>query len=354
MNLAKWLKPSNIGIDLGSRTVKGVRLQKSGNQVSLVKFLFHDVGMSKTQFPKEKIEGNELKALMEVAGFAKHRVSTSLDDRDVETCEFVLPEMPVEELGAAVRHEAEQRIHFPVEEAFMDHVILERHKEEGQNVLTIKAYVARRERIKQHLNFLKLAELKPHSLETGMLANVAMLDFNGYISDSDNYVVIDLGESKTSVALVMQKKLVFLNSLPIAGGMINRLLAEKKGLAYQDAEKVKIQYAATHESDDPENAAIIDGVLLDLLNGVQHSIDYFKVYTKESPISRILLIGGTSQDPHVASALENICKIETQVPNPFKNIEIFKAGQEQGEQVAKLAPQLATAVGLALRGLDGN
>jgi type IV pilus assembly protein PilM len=236
----------------------------------------------------------------------------------------------------------------------MDHVILERHTEEGQNVLTIKAYVARIEKIKKHLNLLRSAAIKPQSLETAMLANVAMLDYNGYLSDADNYVVIDLGESKTNVALVMVKKLVFLNALPIAGGLINKQLIEKKGLTYQDAELVKLNYSQTHTAEDPDHAAAVESVLLDLLNGIQHSIDYFKVYTKESPISRIYLIGGLSHDRHVASAIENICKIETLVPNPFKNIDIYGAGQAEGEQVAKLAPQFGTAVGLALRGLDGN
>lgn len=352
----KWpgfFKQSNIGIDLGSRTTKAVQIQKNSGSVAVTGHFFHDAGMT-DGFPKMGLKAAELKALAQVAGFSKQKVSSCLDDRDVETCEFVLPEMPKAELIPAVQSEAEQRIHFPVEEAFMDHVVLDRHKDDGTSVLTIKAYVARRDRIKQHLNVLRQADLKPISLETAMLANVAMLDFNDYLTPTDNYVVVDMGEAKTNVALIMQKKAIFINSISSAGGSINKALGEKKGLSYQDAEKLKMSHIDRQEIEDLDVNNIIDEVLLELLNGVQHSVDYFRVYSKDSPISKIFLVGGTSQDPHVVATIEKICQIETVLPNPFKNIDIYSGDQARGEQLARLAPHMATAVGLALRGLDGR
>ena len=63
------------------------------------------------------------------------------------------------------------------------------------------------------------------------------------------------------------------------------------------------------------------------------------------------MTGGGSQLTHLDKALTDYCGIEAKVANPFRNIDLFGDNRAENEKIARLSPYMATAIGLALRGV---
>jgi hypothetical protein len=64
-------------------------------------------------------------------------------------------------------------------------------------------YVAKKQLVAEQLALLKSAKLNPISMESDMLAAIEALHFNGYIEEKKSTVIIDLGDSQTTIALVV-------------------------------------------------------------------------------------------------------------------------------------------------------
>lgn len=353
----KWPSKPRIGLDIGNRTLKALKLKKSGDKIYLERYFFYDLAEGNAKFPQVAAIEETLKALVDVAGFKKHLVSGSIDDADVSTFDLQLPKMPDSDLNEAVANEIESRINYPIEEASVDHIVLKETERDGEITLDLRAYCARMSDIKAILGVLDDASLSLDTLDVTMLANIGMLNFNGYLTDDVFNVVLDIGETKISAALVHGKKPVTTNVVPISLGAINRALQDQLKMSYLDAEKLKNSTAQKQEGAAAEASAmalnVVDGVYLEIFQQLQRSMDFFRSMAKGQPIDKILAIGGGAQYGSVLSTIEATCGAPTIAANPFRNIEIFdKKGKSNNEKIGTLAPHMATAVGLALRGLN--
>jgi type IV pilus assembly protein PilM len=350
----KWpvtAKPQ-VGLDLGNRTLKALKLKKKGEKVFLEKHFFYDLAESNPKFPSVSNLEETLKGLVEVAGLKNQPVASCVDDSEISTFELSLPDMPASDLAEAVASEVEPRINFPLEDASIDHLIVSRSKVDGEDMLTVKVYCARKNEIKSFINILQAAQLQPQSIDVAMLANIEMLSFNDYLESDKFAMVLDMGETKTNAALVRGQKLIVTNTIPVALGSINRRLQEAMGVSYLDAEKLKLHASMRTADEESQANNIVDIVYLELFQQLQRSMEFFRVSTSGQPISRILLIGGGSQYQAVRATIEATCGAETVSANPFRNIEIFAKGQAQSDKFGKIAAHMGTAVGLALRGLN--
>ena len=351
----KWMTKAQYGVDLGHRTIKGLKLVKRSGKVHLDTFFYHDLAEGNDTFPAVKNLGETLKGICEVKGFSGKAVASSIDDSEVETFDLILPTMPENDLRSAVMNEVESRISYPVEEASVDYVRLSTSKDDNQENVALKAYCLKVERIKSHLALLKSASLTASSMETSMLANIAMLEFNSYLDDDGSTVIVDLGETKANIGLLLGRKLAMMHSVSTSLGTINGNLMRKLGISYLEAEAIKVKSSSRSDDDgSPEVLQIVDETYLELFHQLQKAIEYFRATARVQKLARIFLIGGGSQYQPVASLIERTCRAETVVVNPFRNIEIFAKDKPENEKIADLSPYMSTAVGLALRGLDGR
>lgn len=348
----KFFTKPRFGIDIGNRTLKAVRLKKKGGKIHLDKFIFYDLSDGNAKYPHVSGLDETLKALIEVAGFKNHQVFACLDDNNVGTYDLALPQMPANDLAEAVTSELESRIGFPIEEASIDHIVRGETTVNGETMLSIKAYCARLTEITALSNLLSHSQVNLAHIDVTMLSNIAMLDFNGYLDEETHSIIVDFGETKTTTALVNNKKLIATYDITTSLGTINRRLQESIGMNYLDAEKIKTKSAQKHGEEESKETEIIDGVYLDLFQNLQRSMEFFRASAGGAPISKILAIGGGSQYPSIIATMEATCGLQTIVANPFRNIEIFSNKGSNNERIGQIAAHMGTAVGLALRGID--
>lgn len=337
-----------LGVDLGTRTIKGVKLKKDKNGgLRLAGHFFQDLAHSSDQFPANSNRDESFKAAIEVHKLGSSPASTAVPDAEVLTFSFELPEMTAKEMEQAVPQEVAEQSQLPIEEYVCDYV--SKQKESNQE---IKAYCVKRELIVKQMDMLKSAGLKPKTIETEMMAITAMLEFNDYLNPEEVTLALDLGESRLTSGLIVDGELVLTKTESQSIGLVNRTLQQRFQISYDEAEKIKNQYdfIAVGGGESSEVSQLMDEVFTQLVKTIKDLIDFYRECPESfGRLDRILLVGGGTQIKNIAKIHETFFKIPTTVVNPFRNIEILSQDNpELNDEIVQLAPFMGTAVGLAL------
>jgi len=341
-----------LGLDVGHRNVKAVQLVRRGNRVILDHYYFTDLARVFPNFPRERDTAQVIKALAEIHKLSGTKTATALSDDQVLNFDLNLPALPLSEMRVAVEYEVGNLARIPESELNVDY--WEEGKGgrvEGTNI-KLKAFAARRSIIEKHLEYLTAAGFKPLSIESAMLANVEALRFNDYIQPLSQYVVVDIGDSQTTIGFVKRGVLVSCRIEKLGSGVINEQLAARYGTDFVRAETLKAGYRVGGGSTSNSEQEVLEEVYLRIFKAIKDSIDGQMENTVGTRFDSILLVGGGTRIQGVDEALSGIFGIPVLQANPFKNIQIYADGKSAADdQIGTLAPQMATAVGLALRSI---
>ncbi|MEZ4873136.1 MAG: type IV pilus assembly protein PilM [Bdellovibrionales bacterium] len=374
VKLQKMFEPkATIGVDMGRRNIKTLSLKKQGDKVLLENLFMLDLAESNESFPEVANAPEKLKAAIEVHGLRDNKVSVSMNDDSIDSFLINIPEMPESEIYSVVENALEARIPYPVEDASYDFTILERSPQDKDNLMTVKVFFALKKNVDTLLDQVEQARLKPVSLDINSLAIATMLEFNGYTEKGHNFILVDLGESQTTTSLIMDHDVVFLRSVPFAYGSINQSLREYLDFNYAEAEKIKQRLNAMgaeeanveeqihiNSLEDAQETVdyvvaqhdaqkIADQNYIHILDSVQETIDYYLAQSNEAPITGIYLTGGGANQ-EVKEVFENHYGVEATIVNPFRRVELYNGGQDT-QNIDQYSPFMATAMGLALRGI---
>jgi type IV pilus assembly protein PilM len=345
-------KKSLLGVDIGSRTIKGVRLEKKKGRVSLENIFFLDLAQAENKDPSTVDTAECLKAGIEVCNLKNSRSAASIPDREVIRVALELPPMQTSELRTAVRHELSEHTGIPENELAFDFV--EKKSSDPTAPIGITAYGTHRKSVEQLVKVLSGADLQANVIESDTLAISSMLEFNGYIDNKGVSVVFDLGESHLTSTLICNGELKLSKSSKLGWGKVNNTLTERFGFSYSEAEECKRRYDFNSSSQKEEKTEhAIDDVYASIISEIKGSLELFREYSPETAtIDKVILVGGGSQTKNLSRVLEIYFKIPTTVANPFRNIDIFsKKNKLNEDEIANLAPYMSAAVGLALIGV---
>jgi type IV pilus assembly protein PilM len=341
-----------LGLDVGHRNVKGVQLSRRGNRIILQHYYYTDLASVFPNFPRERDTAQVIKALAEIHKLAGTKTATALSDEQVLNFDLNLPALPLSEMRVAVEYEVGNLARIPESDLTIDYWEESKgSRVEGTNI-KIKAFAARRSIIEEHLEHLTAAGFKPLSIESRMLANVEALRFNGYIQPLSQYVLVDIGDSQTCIGFIKNGVMVSCRIEKVGSGAINEQLAARYGTEFMRAETLKAGYRVGAGSSSNSEQEVLEEVYLRIFKAIKDSIDGQVETTVGTRFDSILLVGGGARIQGVEDALSGIFGIPAVIANPFKNIQIYADGKSAtDDQIGALAPQMATAVGLALRSI---
>lgn len=343
-------KQKAIGIDVGRRTLKGISLLPGKNGLALDDYFFEDLAAANEVFPENPNSPKALEAAVQVHQLGKGKVAAALPDYLSSGFEFQLPPMPDKELRSVLEHELTQRLEYPIADAVFDFYPVERSITPNATSKTIKVFCVKKGEVTKNTEILSRANLQLVQLDLSITAIAAMLEYNEYTAEGANFVIMDIGESHMTTALVVDTQVLFYTSAPLGVGSINEALKSEMNLSYLACEELKRQLnlvANPAELDGPMRR--VDDIYIKILSSAQQNIDYFLAQSKEFPISHIFLTGGGTALPEIATIFEGHYKIKTLIPNPFRKIDLFqKEWPNQTMNFDQLAPFMAVAVGLAL------
>ena len=191
------------------------------------------------------------------------------------------------------------------------------------------------------------SSLFPAGLRARVIDVDAMALSNGYAvfcrDRGQKVALVNVGASGTNLSVLDGAAPFLLRDIPLGGQWITLRLMEKFKITYEEAERIKFSIKDYGRYDEMES------VFADF---VARAADEIKTVIDEAGdgLDRIILSGGSSRIATLDGALADAAGVPVEISNPFRNIAVSDSRFDP-EYVEHLAPKMAVAVGLALRGL---
>ena len=354
------ITPPAFGLDLSDLSLKIAFFKKYKQEIRLESFVREEIspGIIKGGEIQKKEELMKVieKTIEEVKGkkLKTSYVICSLPEQHAFVKIIQLPKMKLAEVKEAVKWEAEANIPVSIEEVYLDWQIVKPLTNHLDH-LDILINAVPKTFVNDYVKVLKGAGLKLFVLEVESMATARSL-IKGGISRKPT-LIIDLGATRTSFIISSGYAPRFTTSIPISNQQMISTIAAKLKVGAEEARKMKIESGLNKNKD---NGKVFDA-LLPTLNDLTVQIQKYIVFHKEHAIPhehgsegdifKIMLCGGGANLEGLPQFLSERLKIPVVCGNPWVNI-LKSPLKEVPELSYKESLAYATALGLALRGLD--
>ena len=331
-----------IGLDIGSDSIKLVKLKKIKGKIELEKarvIELKDFGSIK----------QGVASLLKSEKISSCKAAISISGQSVFTRFVKLPKISQKKVEQIVKYEAQQQIPFPIEKVVWDYQLFENSK---ISEIEVCLAAVKKEIVDRLYNELSQLKINIISIQPSPIALYNILKFNQDIKD--NTVVLDIGAKVTDVFITKGRR-IWIRSIPIAGKEITCAISARLDISLEEAELLKQKEAITlidttgDEDLTPRSDVIskaINPVLIDLLKEISRSISYYKSqFNREGICKNVLLTGGSSNIKYIEKFFENNLKIKTQKPDLLKRITPNKFTRAVLDETEG---QWAVALGLGL------
>lgn len=335
-----------IGIDIGSRSIKVVELEKKKNVWSLKGSGI--VGYSGILVENAK-EEKELAPLADV--IKKLFVEAKISGRDVflslpERFTFVkvvsFPFLTDQEIDAALKWEADQYIPIPLEEAVMQYQVILRDDKSNPPAVKVLVVATRCALVEKYVLLAQLAGLNILAVENEMLSLSRSLSHQDDLS-----VIVSFGAVSTDIGIAKSGTLWFSRSIPTGGDALTRAIVQELRIEPAQAEEYKKAYGLSSTLLEGKVRLAMEPVMQYIVGEIKKAIQYF--VSENSNLTKpkqMIISGGLTSLPDLMSYLTKEFDMEILVANPFSQVQVQPEFQKV---VVDYAPFYSVATGLALR-----
>ena len=337
--------PAMTGLDIGSKTIKIVELEKEGEGFALsASGIVGYSGITVDRMIDEKEMaslGQIIKKLHKEAGVSSGDVVISIPEPLVFTRTIKFPLLTDAEIASAVKWESEQYIPIPVAEAVIQHTVLARNEKSSPPEVLVLLVAAPRAIVEKYIKVVQFAGLNAVAVETELLALTRSL-----APPERTVLLVDLGASSTNIAIARQGLLAFSRSVAIAGDAFTRAVSQGLGVTPEQAEEYKKTYGLTSVQLEGKVKGVLDPVLALVADEIKKAVSYYLTEEKGETPDALIITGGTSAVPEMISTMTKLTGIEVLAGNPFSKIKVDTG---TAQKLAPYAPLYSVAVGLAMR-----
>lgn len=336
----------SVGIDIGSKTIKIVELAKENNLWKLKgSGIVGYTGLTPDKLKDEKEMASMaaiIRRLHKEARISSTDISVALPESLVFTRIIKLPLLTEEEIASAIKWEAEQYIPIPINEAVVQHQVLERMESSSPPQVSVLLVAAPKNMVEKYVKVLNMAGLNASTVETELISLTRALG-----PRDKTVMLIDFGAKSTDIAISKNGMLSFSRSIPTAGDAFTRAVSQSLGIEYQQAEEYKRTYGLSGSQLEGKIRQALDPIIRIVSDEIRKAIQYYQTEEKGQPPTSIVLSGGTAGLPEAISFLTKLLGVEIVLGNPFAGISL---DPQAAKSLAAYAPLYSIAVGLALGG----
>lgn len=334
-----------VGLDIGSKTIKIIDLEKDANGFTLnASGLVGYGGNSVDKMTDEKEMASLsqiIKKLHNEAGVRGRDVVISIPEPLVFTRTIRFPLLTDAEIASAVKWESEQYIPIPVSEAIIQHTILARNESSSPPEVVVLLVAAPRAIVEKYVKVVSMAGLNPVAVETELVALTRAL-----APVDRTTLLVDIGSSSSDIAIAKNGLLSFSRSIPIAGEAFTRAVTQGLGMTAVQAEEYKKTYGLDQSQLEGKVKGALDPVLRLIVDEVKKAVNFYQSEEKGDVPTSVVISGGTIGMPQMLASLSSLLGMEVLVGNPFAKIRVDAA---TASKLAPFAPLYSEAVGLAMR-----
>ena len=365
MNLGSLLRPSTVGVDIGSSAVKAVCLKRSRSGWSLVaagEAPLPDGSMQDGAVADPALVSDTLSQLLDSMKMRRATVASALSGHAVIVKRLSLPAMSQAELAEAIPWEAEQYIPFDIADVQLDYQVVgsntggksdkdKADKDEksagDKSGLDVLLVAARKDRIDDRAGVIAQSGRRPVivDVEAFALANAYQMN---YPERTDPLTaLVHIGRNVTVVCLLERGDPIFTRDIS-AGGQahLEALLKQFGPLGIDElAARRMLHGQYPPEVDADQAAAVLRDASSQLVQEIRKTVDFYKATSPIDRLSRLVLSGGAWEAVGLVDMLASEFGAPVDVFDPFRRVA--KSNRSAGAE--NVGPSYAVAVGLAMR-----
>lgn len=346
-SLFKKKLPPIVGLDIGTRQIKAVWLEQTADgyvvqgyacePINKVAFNERDIKDYEAVSLALKKVRNSLKTKLKQANVAV--AGTSVISKIV----YMDPDQNDFELESQIEIEADSLIPYPLEEVYLDFEELGASETYAGKV-NVLLTAAHKDLVDSRLLLAREANFEPKIVDVENYAIGNAIDFfYPHVDDSNPICCVNIGASLLQVC-VWQNGNVIYNKEHAFG--LNNLINDLSAIHMVEREEAERQLL---DGALPENW--VDDTLPIFAANLQQNINralqmYMSTLNVERP-TKLLLSGGGATIAELIEILRQDLALEIDTFNPFEGMAINT--KLDAQRLAKIAPQLAIAAGLASR-----
>ena len=341
-----------VGLDIGSSCVKAAELRplRTGE--------YELVGLGMEQISPDCIVDGVIISKIPVAdtinrifieqSLKNRRVATSISGHSVIVKKIALPIQTDEDLAESIRWEAEQYIPFDIADVNLDYQIL--GESSGTGNLDVLLVAVKKEKITDHTSVISMSGKNPVIVDVDAFALQNAYEANYGAPPKTTAALLDIGASTMTINIVDGSDFLFTRDVGVGGHQYTDFIQKEFNLNYDQAQGLK-HGEAVDGMQPSETNHIVESVTEIICLEIQKTFDFFKSTITGGHIDKMLVSGGVAHTPSLIETLENKFEVPTEKFDAFKNIA-YDPKRFPASLLADRAPDLAIAIGLALRSME--
>lgn len=348
----KQAKKNLVGLDIGSSSVKAVELQRKGSTLQLMSLGYENL-QPDTIVDGQIMELNNVSNVI-VSIFNEHtiktqRVAAGVSGHSVIVKNIVLPQMSEEELQESFSWHAEEHIPFDIADVNLDYQVTGN----SSDALHVLMAACKSDKIANVKQAIQLAGKQPVIIDIDAFALQNCYEVNYQPKAGEVVALLNIGAATMNINILNGARSVFARDASVGGSQYTSLLQKELGLTFEQAEAVKRGVPVPDGVESRPIQPIIETVSDILALEVKKTMDFYRATAEEggASIQKILVAGGGSKLPGLAEFLAKRFEIPVEIFDPFRQIEV-DSRKFDPDYMREVIPEMAVAVGLALRGVE--
>lgn len=348
---------TSVGIDIGAGALKIAQLKwhRGGPQLENWAILPLTSNFLEEGAVVDPVGlGDILLAAVKAMGLAVKQVGVSVGGPSLRYQHVNLPKAPHTELRQAMRYEAPQQFSaIPEEQLLWDFTPVAEVTGVPEHQQAVFLAGTHRRLVDSILATLGRGNLKADAVELDCLVQLRALQWAGHVphASAGPLVLLDVGERAAKLSILRYGVPMFSRTMPTGLANLRMIVADCLGISYEEAEM-----SLRAPSDTVRAAA--EPHIVELVDAVARSVEYYLYQNRGVSIERIFLVGGGASMPHLSEAL--ISGLAAALP-AGENLSLRVQAGSLGEMAvaSRLQPTVSAvghlllgAIGSALRGED--
>ncbi len=342
-----------LGLDIGSSSIKMVELKKRKNAYELVNWgvapLSPDVIVDGALMNSSAIV-DAIQELVLQTKTKNKNVASSVSGTSVIIKKIALPVMTRQELQENIKWEAEQHIPFDINDVNVDfHILGEDGEEAGKMGVILVA--SKKDLVNDYTGVIAEAGLTPLCVDIDAFAVGNAFELNYPDRLAEVVAVVNIGAGVSNINVIKNGVSSFVRDINTGGNAVTEMIQKNLGIQYEEAERMKRGGDEGSDEIIPQEVNdIVRQISQNLAGEIARSLDFYSATNPDDRITKLYLAGGMALTAGLDTIIERTVGYPVELMNPFNNIALGK--NVDPAALAKVAPALAVAVGLAMRRLD--
>jgi len=345
-------KKTLLGLDIGSQSIKMIDLEKTRSGYEL-KSMGIAIVPSECIVDKDIMDSETvvetIRNLRDNLKILPKGTATAVSGHSVIVKKAEISTMSRAELEQTLMIEAEQYIPFDINDVYLDFHILGESLER-QDMMDVLFVASKKELVDDYSSIIKNAGLKPLIVDVDVFAIENMYHSNYPDAPETIVALVDVGASMININVMREGTSIFARDISMGGRQMTERIQREFGVSFERAENIKC--GASIEGIDLERVNYIFKMASETFaQEIKRTLDFFLSTMVNENIEKIYISGGGARIPGLISLLQKQNEIPVEIINPFNNITWNEKNFDPA-YMAYIAPQMAVAVGLALRRAD--